>query len=54
MNATWEKEMNVLNAKDVNENKIESYPYKGKPLVVKGVGIRWLSQAGPGSHRNTG
>ncbi|MFZ0927680.1 MAG: cupin domain-containing protein [Syntrophobacteraceae bacterium] len=40
--------MNVLNAKDVNENKIESYPYKGKPLVVKGVGIRWLSQAGAG------
>ncbi len=39
--------MNVLNAKEVKENKIESYPYKGKPLAVQGVGIRWLSQAGP-------
>lgn len=28
--------MNVLNAKDVNENKIESYPYRGKAPVVEG------------------
>jgi mannose-6-phosphate isomerase-like protein (cupin superfamily) len=38
--------MNVLNANDVKEKKIDSFPYKGKNLGVKGVGIRWLSQAG--------
>lgn len=38
--------MQVQNAKDVKENRIESFPYKGKALVVKEVGIRWLSQAG--------
>ena len=39
--------MIVMNAKDKKDNKIETYPYKGKPLEVKNVWIRWLSQAGP-------
>jgi mannose-6-phosphate isomerase-like protein (cupin superfamily) len=40
-------EMKVLNVNDVKDTKIESYPYKGKPLAVKEVCIRWLAQAGP-------
>ncbi|MBW1869674.1 MAG: cupin domain-containing protein, partial [Deltaproteobacteria bacterium] len=39
--------MNVLNLRDTEETKIESFPYKGKPLKVNKVGVRWLSQAGP-------
>ena len=39
--------MIVRNANDEKDNKIETYPYKGKPLKVKDVWIRWLSQAGP-------
>ncbi len=39
--------MNILNVKDKEEKKIESFPYRGQPLEVKQVGIRWLSQAGP-------
>ena len=41
------KIMNVLNLSDTKETKIESFPYKGKPLKVNKVGVRWLSQAGP-------
>jgi quercetin dioxygenase-like cupin family protein len=37
----------ILNVDDKEEKKIESFPYKGKNYEVKGVGIRWLSQAGP-------
>ena len=39
--------MIVMNAKDKKENKIETYPYRGKALQVKDVWIRWLSQTGP-------
>lgn len=39
--------MEVMNASDRKATKIETYPYKGKPLQVKDVWIRWLSQAGP-------
>jgi quercetin dioxygenase-like cupin family protein len=39
--------MQVVNVHDKKEQKIETYPYKGKPLQVKNVWIRWLSQAGP-------
>jgi quercetin dioxygenase-like cupin family protein len=39
--------MIVLNVNDKQEKKIETYPYKGKPLTVKETYIRWLSQAGP-------
>lgn len=39
--------MNILNVNDTEEKKIESFPYRGKKLEVKKVGIRWLSQAGP-------
>jgi quercetin dioxygenase-like cupin family protein len=39
--------MKILNAEEVAAKKIESFPYKGKPLEVKRVSIKWLSQAGP-------
>jgi quercetin dioxygenase-like cupin family protein len=39
--------MEVLNVNDREVSKIETYPYKGKPLPVKEVWIKWLSQAGP-------
>jgi quercetin dioxygenase-like cupin family protein len=39
--------MIVMNTKDVKKNKIETYPYRGKPYAVKDVWIQWLSQAGP-------
>lgn len=39
--------MYVLNVDERKDTKIETYPYKGKPLAVKDVWIRWLSQAGP-------
>jgi quercetin dioxygenase-like cupin family protein len=39
--------MLVKQAQDVEERKITTYPYKGKPLPVKETYIRWLSQAGP-------
>ena len=39
--------MQVLHVDDKKDAKIETYPYRGKPLEVKGVSIRWLSQAGP-------
>ena len=39
--------MDILNVNDKDETKIESFPYKGKPLKVNKVGVRWLSQAGP-------
>ncbi len=37
----------VLNVNEKIDQKIETFPYKGKPLQVKNVWIRWLSQAGP-------
>src|SRR5512147_1886583 len=39
--------MIVMNAKDAKKNKIETFPYKGKPYAVKNVWIQWLSQTGP-------
>jgi quercetin dioxygenase-like cupin family protein len=39
--------MIVMNVNDKKDQKVETYPYKGKPLPVKEVWIRWLSQAGP-------
>jgi mannose-6-phosphate isomerase-like protein (cupin superfamily) len=39
--------MIVKNVNDYKDNKIETYPYRGKPLQVKEVAIRWLSQEGP-------
>ena len=38
--------MEILNVNDKEEKKIETFPYRGKPLKVKDVGIRWLSHAG--------
>jgi len=39
--------MITMNVNDKKDEKIETYPYRGKPLPVKDVWIRWLSQAGP-------
>ncbi|MEE9611531.1 MAG: cupin domain-containing protein [Desulfatiglandales bacterium] len=39
--------MYVINVNDREDNKIESFPYRGENLKVKDVCIRWLSQAGP-------
>jgi len=39
--------MIVMNVNDKKDQKIGTYPYRGKPLPVKDVSIRWLSQAGP-------
>ena len=38
--------MVVINVNDKKDTKIDTYPYRGKPLPVKDVWIRWLSQAG--------
>jgi quercetin dioxygenase-like cupin family protein len=39
--------MIVMSTSDARKNKIETFPYKGKPYAVKNVWIQWLSQAGP-------
>ena len=39
--------MIVMNANEVKEQKMVTYPYKGKPQILKEVYIRWLSQVGP-------
>ena len=39
--------MYVKNVDDYKDQRIDSYPYKGKPYKVKDTIIRWLSQAGP-------
>jgi quercetin dioxygenase-like cupin family protein len=41
--------MIVMNANDAKEQKMGTYPYKGKPRPLKDVYIRWLSQVGPDS-----
>ena len=38
--------MEVLNLKDREEIKVEKFPYRGKPLDVRGISVRWLSKAG--------
>jgi quercetin dioxygenase-like cupin family protein len=39
--------MFVMNVNEKENNRIETFPYKGQALKVKDVWIRWLSQAGP-------
>lgn len=39
--------MHIVNTGEVEERKIETFPYKGKPYAVRDVRIRWLTQAGP-------
>ncbi len=46
--------MIVQNVNDKQDRKIETYPYKGKPYVVKETWIRWLSQAGPADNPEYG
>jgi quercetin dioxygenase-like cupin family protein len=38
--------MVVINVNDRKDSRIETYPYRGEPLEVKDVWIRWLSHAG--------
>ena len=38
--------MYVINVNDREDQRIQTFPWKGKPLPVKDVCIRWLSQAG--------
>ena len=35
--------MIAMNVNDKKDQKIETFPYKGKPYLVKDVWIRWLS-----------
>jgi quercetin dioxygenase-like cupin family protein len=44
----------VLKALDVEEKKIETFPYRNRPLPVRGVTVRWLSMAGPTEDPNYG
>ena len=39
--------MKVLKVEEAPEKKIETFPYRGQQLKVRGVTVRWLSQAGP-------
>ena len=39
--------MIVMNVDDKQDTRIDTYPYRGKPLPVTNVWIRWLSSAGP-------
>jgi len=39
--------MIMMNVNDTRKNKIETFPYKGKPYEVRNVWIQWLSQTGP-------
>jgi len=38
--------MIVQNFKEVEDIKIEKFPYKGTPREVKGISVRWLSKCG--------
>jgi quercetin dioxygenase-like cupin family protein len=38
--------MEISYWKDVQDVKIETFPYKGKKMEVKGTSIRWLSKFG--------
>lgn len=39
--------MKIQSFMNCQENKVETFPYRGKSMPVKNVWIRWLSQAGP-------
>ena len=38
--------MLIVNWKECTANKVGNYPYRGRPLPVNGVTIRWLSNVG--------
>ncbi len=42
--------MEIQKSMDVEEVRIESFPYRGKPYEVKGIGVRWLSRCGDDGH----
>jgi quercetin dioxygenase-like cupin family protein len=42
--------MDVLNYKEREEVIIETFPYRGEMLPVKGIGVRWLSKFGDDGH----
>jgi len=39
--------MKFGDARDIEKQVIDKYPYRGEMLDVVGVNVRWLSQAGP-------
>ncbi|MFZ5587158.1 MAG: cupin domain-containing protein [Thermodesulfobacteriota bacterium] len=39
--------MKALKALEAEEKEIKTFPYKNRPLPVRGVSVRWLSMAGP-------
>ncbi len=39
--------MKIVHQEQVPAKRIETFPYKGKPLAVRGVSVKWLSEAGP-------
>jgi quercetin dioxygenase-like cupin family protein len=38
--------MQVVNWKDCEDVKIDTFPYRGKQYDVKGISVRWLSKHG--------
>ena len=38
--------MELVKWKNVEDVTIKTFPYKGKPLEVKGISVRWLSKFG--------
>ena len=44
--------MKVLEALSARDIKIETFPYRGQPLKVTGISVRWLSRCGDDGHGN--
>jgi quercetin dioxygenase-like cupin family protein len=42
--------MDIVDRKDCEDKKIDTFPYKGKLLDVKGISVRWLSKFGDDGH----
>lgn len=42
--------MDIVDWKDCEDKKIDTFPYKGKLLDVKGISVRWLSKFGDDGH----
>ena len=44
--------MKVEKSLAVEDLKIGTFPYRGQPLEVKGISVRWLSRCGDDGHGN--
>ena len=42
--------MDLVQWKNVEDVQIAKFPYKGQPLDVKGISVRWLSRFGDDGH----